>query len=763
MAKASKDNKDLLVKVRACHKKATEADDENRTRALNNIKFARIPGMQWSDEAKKDRGDDRLMLEFNKVKVQCKRVINEMRANRPQGKIRGYEDNDKDTAETMEGLARNICNVSKLDSICDYQAEYQVQGGYGVWEIVTDYSSDTAFDQDILIKNIPNPFCVWSDPAAKDMMKQDAMWWIKTEKIRKSEYEARWPKREVCDFGETEFDDNADWEEEGDDGMVRICEYWYKVPAVRNLGFLQDGKTVDLDKEQVDPAMILKQRKVNSHKIMMAICSGDAILEGPNEWAGVKFPFVPVYGDYLIIDGQVYWSGMVQDLKDAQRADNAHLTNIVETVESATKAKYWATPAQVTGLETAIAEAHKKNFPVAVYNPDPQAPGPPAYMPGGEVPVALMQSAQIMRELMDSLAGFTFDPSGASARNISGKALNARERNGQIATFNYPDNMGKAMQLTWEILIDLIPKIYDTERSVRILGQDGAEKFTKINARDPATGQIVNDLSRGKFDVTVTVGPSYATQRMEAVEAYTEIATRSPEMMTVAGDLVFKNMDLPGADAISERMKYMLAPPIQKMLAEDAKQSPEVQQAMQQVEQMSAMVDEKGKLVEAAAVEAQEEVNAATKAKAELDKKLADIKIAEANFKTMEANFKAEVAAAKAELQSMATDVDVREHKLGLDSERVEEGRKHAEGAVGNVEKVIQAVLEETQEFMAQAAEVVVKRAEAIQAKPDKPKLVGLSMKRDKGKKIAVAKYEDGSESNFDIDRVNGDPTATLQ
>lgn len=763
MAEYSKsDNKDLVVKVRACYKKAQEADSNNRKAAIANIKFARIPGHQWDKQTQLDRGDDRLMLEFNKTKVQCKRVINEMRANRPQEKVRGYEDNDKDTAEVYEGLIRNIWNVSNGDSIADYQAEYQVLGGYGVWEVITEYSSDTAFDQDIIIKNIPNPFCVWADPAAKDMMKQDAGWWVKTEKIKKAAYKERWPKRDVVNFDDTSFDDDAEWEEEGDEGLVRIVEYWWKVPAVKKLALLKDGATVDLAKDQPDPALIAKTRDVKCHKIMTAICSGESVLEGPNEWAGSKFPFVPVYGDYLVIDGEVHWSGMVQDLKDAARADNAHLTSIVEIVESATKAKYWMTPAQAVGHEAALAEAHKKSIPYSLYNHDPNVPGPPVYIPGAEVPVGLIQSAQIMRELMDSLAGFTFDPSGADARNISGKALNARERSGQIATFNYPDNMGKARKLTGEILIDLIPKIYDTERSVRILGADGAEKFMKVNSRN-ADGTPLNDLSRGKFDLTVTVGPSYATQRQESVEVYTDIATRSPEIMTVAGDLIFKNMDTPGSEAIAERLKFLLPPPIQQQLAEGGKQSPEVQQAMMQVQQQAVQIQEQGKLVEAAAAEAQTEVSAATKAKSEVQVAQANLKIEEAHFQVMVAQFEANVAKTEAKLQKIVSDISMQEVQHETDKADAEKVGKAADFAVQQLTQVAQSLQAETQDFLSQAAEMVVGRAEALQAKPDKPRLVGMKSKRVNGKLVGAAQYEDGTERPFEASRVNGEMVGTIQ
>jgi hypothetical protein len=525
---------------------------------------------------------------------------------------------------------------------------------------------------------------------------------------------------------------------------------------------LQDGQSVDLSKDQPDPSLIMKKRTVKCFKIMTAIMSGDAILEGPSEFVIDEFPFVPVYGDYMVIEGKIHWSGMVTDVKDSQRLFNSHMTNIAETVEGAAKEFDWVTPKQIEGHQGAWAEAHRKNYGWRLYNVDNAAPGTPIRAPGSQVPAALIQAAEMQRELMNSLAGFVFDPSGQENKNSSGKALNARQRQGQIATFNYPDNMGKARKRLGELLIKAIPKVYDAERSIRILGADGAEKYVKINSVDPETGKPLNDLSRGKFDLTVTVGPSYATQRQEAVEAYTDIATRNPEMMAVAGDLIFKNMDLPGSEAVSERMKFMLLPPIQKQLAEGAKQSPEVQQAMMQVEQMAQQVQQQGQLVEQAAVEAQKETAAAKGAKSEVQVALAQLKTEEANFKAMQAQFTALVAEKKAELQAMATDVDVREFKVDADAKQAEQVKQHAESAINQINELVQSVQAETQEFLSTAAQVTTDRLQAIETKP-KRKAKQVRSKHVNGKLIGEIDYDDGTKETATAERINGELVATIQ
>ena len=245
-----------------------------------------------------------------------KRIVNDIRANRPMGKVRAVEDNDKDTAATLEGLIRNIWACSDADSAVDNAAEYQVAGGMGAWRIVTEYSEDTSWDQDIKIKGFRNPMCLYADPASQDPMKRDARYWFVTSKISKQSFEAKYGTKGAVDFEDGLFDDEDDWDDEEGDS-IRIAEYWYKTPIVKHLALLSDGSTIDADEVdenrlvkvdengQPQQLTVVKTRQVNSNKIQMVVMSGDRILEGPTDWAGTKFPFILVYGENVILDGKV--------------------------------------------------------------------------------------------------------------------------------------------------------------------------------------------------------------------------------------------------------------------------------------------------------------------------------------------------------------------------------------------------------------------------------------------------------------------------
>ena len=663
MAKAKKDKRELLTRIRQRYTAMTEADHENRRDAMEDLKFALRPGEQWDDQQKKERGD-RPCYEFNKIRVTGKRIVNDMRANRPQGKVRAVEDGDKAAAEALEGLARNLWHVSDGDTVIDYAGEYQVFGGMGAWRIVVDYSDDDVFTQDIRIEALRNPFCLFSDPSASDPIKRDAMDWILTERISKTEYERRWPKADVIEFESSEFDDeDGDWES---DDRVRICEYWYKEPVERKILLLSDGRTVredDLTPEAISQMQaagltVVKDRTVQSYDIYMCIASGEAILEGPTKFVGKQFPFVVVYGEWVVIDGKPQWCGITRFAKDAQRSYNVSRTAITEAIASAPQAKYMMTPEQVQGLEQQWAVAHKENHPYLLYNNDPKASAMPQRMGGPEVPVALIQESQIASEEIKSVTGI-FDASlGNRSNEQTGIAIRARQAQGEIATFNYADNMAKGIRRTWEILIDIIPKVYDTERMVRVLGVDGAEKFVKINGPDQSGDMI--DITRGKYDVAVTTGPGFSTQREMAAEIYTQMVQANPALFQIAGDLIFKAMDLPYSDKMAERMKAMLPPQIQQIEAEGKQVPPEAQAALAQADQMMQQVQQMSQLVQEAAAEAEA-------GKAEAEKAKSEVKMEQANLKTLQAQLDKEVA----EFQKLVaeTQTQMLEQKVASDAD----------------------------------------------------------------------------------------------
>lgn len=660
----------LLARIRDRFKVMVEHDRDNRRCAEEDFRFLNVPGEQWEPIIKSARGN-RPMYEFNKTRVFSKRIINAMRMSRPAGKIRAAENGDKNTADVYDGLARNIFNTSDFDTIMDQAAEYQVGAGMAGWRVTTKYSTNTAFEQDIRIEAIRNPFSLYCDPGAKDLLGRDALDWIITEKISKKSFEMRYPDAEPVDWvGEgTHFEDDEDW----DDGeSVRIAEYWWKEPYTKKIVLLSTGESVDAKElldAQLDPSIsIIKEREVKCLRVKMCIASGDAILEGPTEWAGEEIPLVRIFGEYVLVDGKPSWFGIVRFAKDAQRSYNAARTAISELISQTPQGKWVGSFENFRGIEKEVAEAHEKNFPFLAFKESKNGVVP-QWMGGAQVPTGLANEAMLASDEIKSIIGI-FDASlGARSNESSGRAIQARQAQGDIATFNYQDNMSKGIRRTYELLIDLIPKIYDTQRIVRIIGKDEGEKFVEINAKtqDAMTGEInvVNDLSKGQYDVIVTVGPNFATQRMEALETYTQLAQANPQMWAVAGDVIMKNMDLPGAEQISDRMKFMLPPPIQQSLEGGEDIPPEVQMKMAQADQAMQAVQQQGQLVQQAAAEA--ETN-----KAEATKQQSQVKIEIANLQKLKAEFERDVAQQMQKFAEMQVQKDTEQGDLDSENEKAE-------------------------------------------------------------------------------------------
>ena len=260
-----KESKDLLHTARERYKIMAEADKHNREDAIADIRFVNLPGAQWTENMKSVRGD-RPCYEYNFTRVRCKRVVNDIRGNRPAGKVRPVEGGDQDIAEIYEGLIRNIWNTSHGDTATDYAAEYQCEGGMGAWRVSTDYADDSAFEQDLVIEMIENPFCLYADNQATDPMKRDARDWILTERISEKEFESRYGNAEKVDFeSDNEFEDDDD-QEWTDEDTVRVAEYWYNVPHKKDLWLVDmpdpengEMKQVVVDSESDEAAGIPKK------------------------------------------------------------------------------------------------------------------------------------------------------------------------------------------------------------------------------------------------------------------------------------------------------------------------------------------------------------------------------------------------------------------------------------------------------------------------------------------------------------------------
>jgi hypothetical protein len=603
----TKDEKVLSEAVRR-HKLCMEFDRENDELAAEDFRFR--AGEQWPQDVKAARElAGQPCLTINRLPQFIAQVTGDARQNKPAIKVSPVDSgSDIDTAELYTGLVRNIETQSRATQSYMTAFEHAVTGGKGGWRVLTEYASDDTFEQDIRIARITNPFSVRFDPNAREYDKSDAQYAFVTEWLTKEAFELAYPDHLPNDW-ENEYRGLTPGEWCTID-KVRVAEYWCKKPTTKTVGLI-GGKVYDYIPEMAHLAWE-QTRKVKSYKVVRYLLSGHAVLEGPSEWAGKYIPLIPVYGPEEWIDDRARNISLIRYAKDPQRLYNYWQSSITEKVALAPKQPFMVTMGNVAGLESFWKNANQSNEAFLPYNPDPlnggQAPQrqQPAFINSAE----LQQAAQSIEDLKATTG--LYDASlGNKSNETSGRAIMARQREGDNATFAWIDNLARSIQHTGRILVDLIPRIYDTARVVRIIGEDESAEMVEINQVDPITGQKIHDLTVGKYDVEITVGPSYATKRQEAAESLMAFCQAVPGAAQLAGDLIASAMDWPGADAIAARLKKALPPG----MADSEEKDPEAQQAMQQAQQEAMQKQQEAEAIAKAQAAAETQAKQAEAAK----------------------------------------------------------------------------------------------------------------------------------------------------
>lgn len=592
---------DFIQAARARFDRAIEAVDRCFDDAEEDFCF--LNGEQWPEEIKRERElEQRPCLTINKLTQAVAQATGDARLNKPAIKVRPVEQADDDDAEVLEGLIRHIEVQSSAPTAYITAYEHSVGGGFGHWRVTTEYADDDAFEQDIRIRRIRDPFSVVWDPDSVLYDKSDAKYCFVFDRMSVEAFEQKYPDKIPHSWEDSDYRRHCgDWYSLTDK-TVRVAEYWEKKPCKKLLAQTVDGRVIDVTefhkarKEIEAHPEIHRIREVESHTICMTLIDGFQALEATADWAGKYIPIVSTYGPEEVSRGTPRYRSLVRYAKDPQKMYNFWTTQITEKIALAPKAPYIGTSKMFARHKRQWATANTDNKAYLAFTADPDFPG---MFPKRELPAPL-NAAEIEQrnQAADDIKATTglYDASlGNRSNETSGRAILARQREGDVATFPWMDNLSRSIQHTGRILVDLVPRIYDTQRQVRILGVDGNQKLVPINQPFMTPdGQVkVFDLARGKYDVEVTVGPSYTTQRIEAADSMMSFIQAIPGAAPIIGDLIAQNMDWPGADEIAERMKHLLPPELQDV--DDL--SPEEQQAMEQMKAAQAQKQEEAEMI----------------------------------------------------------------------------------------------------------------------------------------------------------------------
>jgi hypothetical protein len=567
--------KEALDRFKLC----SEAEQDNRADYVDDIKFASL-GEQWPEHIRNQREEEnRPCLTFNKMPAFTRQVINDARLNKPSIKVSPFgPGSDKDTAEILTGLIRNIEQSSNADVAYDTAMETAVNGGIGYIRVGVEYTEEDTFDLDICIERVSNPLTIYGDHTSTAADSHDWDYAFVVNEISEDEYKEKYPKAEIISYDSDMGEEGTEW---FDEGTVRVAEYWVreKIPGV--VYQLSDGSVVG--KEEMELLMegdlqeaglqIVDQREITDIKVTQYIISGAEVLE-TNDWTGKYIPLIPVYGDEVWSEGKRHWQSLIRHAKDAQRSFNYWQTSAAEKVALDTKSP-WIGPKGAFDDDQKWMTANTKNHPYLEY----KGPVPPARTPAGGVPASDLSMAMQANDLIKSIIGIHDASLGAQGNETSGKGIIARQREGDVSTFHFIDNLSRAIRHTGRIVVDLIPKIYDKERQLRVIGEDGTPDTVQVNEPFEDKGDLkLYDLTSGKYDVTVSSGPSFTSKREESATQMMELVRVYPAAAERIGDLIAKNLDWPGADDIAKRLK----PPG----FEDDDQDPQVAAMQQEMEQM---------------------------------------------------------------------------------------------------------------------------------------------------------------------------------
>lgn len=639
---------DVLVEMKERLSMVVQRDAQNRADALDDLQF--LTGeSQWDVQQRRVReSENRPCITVNKLQTFVNLVENDLRRNVPSIHVAPVDDEaDIDTAHVMQGLVRHIEYSSNADVCYDTASSSAVRMGIGYFRLITKFCDPKSFDQDIRFERIRNAFSVYmdDDPAGDG---SSAQWCIISGRMTKEEFSAKYPSAKVTqDSFELGVGDmqRSTWSEQwfGDE-MVRIAEYYRIVSIDDELLELSDGSTgFRSELESLNGAEVVRSRPTERKIVEWYKATALEVLDHTTIMCD-GIPVMPVCGQEMDIDGRLVRSGIVRNAKDPARTYNYWITAATEEIALRTKTPFIGAEGQFEGREDEWNQANVRSWPYLEYRQvalDGMLAPPPVRQAMADVPIGFLQMAMVASDNIKATTGL-FDASiGAIGTATSGIQERAQQTQGQITNLHYADNVMRAVRRAGRCLVSMIPHYYDAKRVVRVMGEDG--KITHATINDPdgkpkapskeaqAVQTVLNDMTLGTYDIVVKTGPTYQTLRQEAAESQISLAKAWPQLMEVAGDIVTRNFDWPGAEEIAERIERTIPQNIRQGDDDDE----EADEAVIQTPKGPIPVDQVGQMLESMDQQMQQMAQALQEAEAGITKAKIDadarVQVAEIN------------------------------------------------------------------------------------------------------------------------------------
>lgn len=549
-----KDTDEFLTEARELYRVDEEYAHDNNEASLGDLKFA--SGDQWDTAVKQARDQIGQPSVTNNILPQyIGQVVGDRRINQTSIKVLPREDSDVDIAEVRSDLIRNIEVQSRAERVYSQAFEHMVTCGIGNFRVELDWTDDDVFDRDIFIRPIANPLAVMWDAMSIDPTGRDAEHCFVDDIMPRKLFEKLYPDALLGDIGGKS--------QEGwiDNDTVRVTEYWRMLQRDRTIALMNDGKVIDITDKQWDEyaadlfrdEMGPRIREVKCKYANMHLITGFAILKPKYELKINRLPVIRCYGREVPVGDKRIRFGLVRFVKENQRMANFWDSVKIEILSKAPRQQWIGPDDAFEGHENDFRQAHISGDPIIRFKSN--ASSPPVPVNPIQYPAAFAQESALNKQLIKDGTGLHDASLGIRSNETSGVAIQARQNEGDVATIIYHDNMNASEQEAGDVINQLIPQVYDTARTIRVIGQDQEERLQRIN--DPMHKDSVN-LATGKYDVTISTGPAYQTRRQQASQSMMEAVRVYPPLMQVAGDLIAKAQDWPGSDEIAERVRKQM-------------------------------------------------------------------------------------------------------------------------------------------------------------------------------------------------------------
>lgn len=591
---------DLLRLARDQFAESESAEATARNEAKEDIRIYEGVGI-WDQRLRAAREGDpkgaRPCLTISDLPPRVRQITNDVRQNKPAIKIRPVDDSaDVETAEVLNGIMRHIEQQSMSDIAYETANFYQTVCGYGYFRLVEGYSAEES-QRELYIRPIQNPFAVFGDPFGLCPVGSDWRYCFIVDSVPLKQFEAEYGDKDITGWNEGDGSDN--WNQWVNSDFVRIAE-WMRIEE-RSNNYIQTQSGEYPEEEYF--AQDEREEIMDTRNEKRTVCVWRKIV-GSKVLKEIELPisYIPVFrvpGEMFLLDGKLVFKGLVRDSRDAVRMVSYNFSAYIESVTSQSKSPYIGAVGQFDGLEDRWSAANVENQPYLEYN-QTDVNGQPAPAPSRQAPPmasqGLIQGLVLSQQAMKDVTGMGAASLGQKGNETSGKAILARQKEGDVSTFHYPDNLGKAMRHLARVVIQWVPHVYSERRVARIIGEDGETELAHLDPTQPEsmrkvpdeTGKIrkIYNLGVGCYDVVATLGASYSTKRVEMAEMMAQLFQSQPALVPLLGDIFLGAQDIPGADRMARRLKAMLPPQAAAADGEDEEQQipPEVQAQMQNLQ-----------------------------------------------------------------------------------------------------------------------------------------------------------------------------------